>query len=115
MGLTIIRDGEHDWCEAPDTWPGKAGGGEPALSYKALLPRGPGRPNMQRTRYEPYHFEPPHSHPEDEILYLLGGELQLGDQTLFPGDALFIEKDTRYSLRASASGAEFLRVGFGEN
>jgi quercetin dioxygenase-like cupin family protein len=115
MSVIVIRDADQQWRETSADWPGRAKEGEPRVIYKSLLPGGePGRPNMQRSRYEPLHFEPPHSHPEDEIIYVLSGDLTFGDQQLGFGDALFVPKDTRYSLRAGEAGAEFVRVGFGE-
>jgi quercetin dioxygenase-like cupin family protein len=112
MSVLVIRDDDSPWKEPPAGWPGKAKPGEPGLAYKMLM-GAPGTPNLQRTRYEPGHFEPPHSHPEDEIIYLLSGSIAFGDQTLGFGDAIFVPKDTRYSLRAGDDGAEFVRVGFG--
>ena len=111
MSVTVIRDAESDWQEVSGDWPGKAKPGEPQVTYKVLMPQAPGRPNMQRSRFEPHHFEPPHSHPEDEVIYLLDGGLTFGSETLTAGDALFVPKDTRYSLRAGDAGAEFVRVG----
>jgi quercetin dioxygenase-like cupin family protein len=113
VGVIVIRDQDQSWQDVSDAWAGKAKADEPGLAYKVLLPHQPGRPNMQRTRYEPRHFEPPHTHPEDEVIYLLAGEIAFGDQTLKPGDAIFVPKETRYSLKAGDSGAEFVRVGFG--
>lgn len=113
MGVTVIRDRDQPWLDVSDQWAGKAKAGEPGLSYKSLLGGRPGAPNMQRTRYEPHHFEPPHTHPEDEVIYLLAGAIAFGDQQLGPGDALFVPRETRYSLKAGADGAEFVRVGFG--
>jgi quercetin dioxygenase-like cupin family protein len=113
MSVVVLRDSEQPWIEPPESWPGKAKPGEPRLMYKSLLPIEPGKPNLQRTRYEPHHFEPPHSHAEDEVIYLLAGSLAFGDKPLGRGDALFVPKDTRYSLRAGEEGAEFVRVGMG--
>ena len=113
MSVIVIRDQETDWLEPPAEWPGKAKAGEPSLAYKALRAGGAGQRNMQRTRYEPRHFEPPHSHDEDEVIFLLGGVIHYGDQDLKAGDAIYVPKGARYSLRAGDDGAEFLRVGFG--
>lgn len=111
MGVTVIRDQDKPWQEVPAGWAGKAKPGEPAVFYKSLLQSQPGLPNMQRSRFEPHHFEPPHTHAEDEVIYLLAGGLAFGDQSLTAGDALYVPRDTRYSLRAGAAGAEFFRVG----
>ena len=111
MSVIVVRDRENDWQEVADTWPGKAKAGEPKLTFKRLLARGPELPNLHRTRYEPDHFEPPHSHAEDEVIYVLAGTIHFGDQDLGFGDAIYVPRDTRYSLRAGAEGAEFVRVG----
>jgi quercetin dioxygenase-like cupin family protein len=111
--VKVIRDKDHEWQEVPGDWPGKAKPGEPQLTYKALMGNGPAAPNLQRTRYEPGHFEPPHSHPEDEVIFVLDGGLSFGDQQLGFGDAIFVPKNTRYSLSAGTAGAEFVRFGMG--
>jgi quercetin dioxygenase-like cupin family protein len=112
--VKVIRDKDHEWQEVPGEWPGKAKPGEPQLIYKMLMPAEPGRPNLARTRYEPGHFEPPHSHAENEIIYVLDGALSFGDQQLGFGDAIFVPKNTRYSLSAGDAGAEFVRFGLGD-
>ena len=109
--VRVVRGAEKEWREPPADLPGRPGPGEPKVVFKTLLERAPGVLNMQRARYEPHHFEPPHSHAEDEVIYLLDGFLDLGKTRLDTGDAIYVPKDTRYSLRAGAAGAEFLRVG----
>jgi quercetin dioxygenase-like cupin family protein len=115
MGVTVIRDAENQWLEVPSEWPGKSRADEPGVSYKMVMPPSPERPNVQRIRFDPDHFEPPHSHPEDEVIHLLAGSLKMGTEELVAGDALFIAKETRYSLRAGTAGAEFFRVGMPTN
>src|SRR5699024_222155 len=97
--------------EPGESWKNKSGAGNPAVKYKALIDYRHGKLNMQRSRYEPGHFEPPHSHPEDELIYLLSGIIIFGNQRLTAGDTLHIPADTIYSLRTDEGGAEFLRVG----
>jgi quercetin dioxygenase-like cupin family protein len=109
--VMIVRDAEVDWREVSADWPGRAGPGEPKVVFKVLMDRAPGLPNMQRARFEPHHFEPPHTHDEDEVIHLLKGALAFGDQAIGAGDSLFVPKNTRYSLRAGGDGAEFVRVG----
>jgi quercetin dioxygenase-like cupin family protein len=111
--VKVIRDADQEWNSPPDSWEGKAKSGEPTAYYKALTPFEPGRPNVQRSRYEPHHFEPPHSHPEDELLVVVSGNLLFGDQKLGSGDSIFVPKNARYSLRTDDAGVEFVRVGFG--
>jgi quercetin dioxygenase-like cupin family protein len=53
------------------------------------------------------HVEP-HAHTEDEIIYLLRGEIHLGARVLGPGDALYVAAHTLYSFDAGPEGASFL-------
>jgi quercetin dioxygenase-like cupin family protein len=110
-GPLTVRDADLCWREVPAEWPGRTAAGEPKVVYKVLIDWNTGLPNMQRVRFEPHHFEPPHSHEEDEVIYLLQGDLSFGDQSLTQNDTLFIPKKTQYSLRAGEAGAEFVRVG----
>ena len=52
--------------------------GKEADAAKVLMGQGQGPVNMQRTQYYPGHHEAPHSHPEDEILYILEGKIHFG-------------------------------------
>jgi len=49
----------------------------------------------------------PHSHSEDEIIYLLEGSISMGSYTLTPFTALFVPADVRYAL-AGTGGHRFL-------
>lgn len=102
------------WFGVPEDWPGKVRSGEPDVRYKVLTePRG-AIPGIQLVEFEAGHFEAPHSHPEGEVLYVLRGELAIGELQLEPGAGAVIEKDTVYGpLRTGPQGASFLRVGLG--
>ncbi len=50
----------------------------------------------------------PHAHTEDEIAYVLDGEIRLGSRILGPGDALYVAKDTLYSFKTGPDGCTFL-------
>jgi quercetin dioxygenase-like cupin family protein len=49
-----------------------------------------------------------HAHLEDEIIYVLEGEMRLGARTLGPGSSVYIEGDTLYGFRAGPAGLRFL-------
>jgi len=53
------------------------------------------------------HVQTPHSHSQDEIIYLLDGEITMGSYRFDAGDALAIEADRRYGFR-SEDGYRFL-------
>jgi len=54
------------------------------------------------------HDGPPHSHSEDEIIYLLDGGLRMGAYTLGPRTSLCIPGRLRYSFRGAGVGHRFL-------
>lgn len=41
----------------------------------------------------------PHSHSQDELIYVLRGELRIGDRRIGPGSTLAIARDHRYGFR----------------
>ena len=109
--IMLIRDEAQAWQEVPDFWKAKQKGGDPGLRFKILIGQGEGPVNMQRTEYYPGHHEAPHSHPEDEILYILEGKIHFGRDELGPGDAIFVPGDKIYSLHTGDSGVTFVRIG----
>lgn len=49
-----------------------------------------------------------HCHDEDEIMYILEGEMILGARSLKKGSAMFIQAKTHYGFRAGPGGVRFL-------
>ena len=86
----------------------------PNVEYKILSsPNGP-VPGAQLSRFEPGHVTNLHSHPTSEVLYVLDGEVPIGDVRAVPGTMVFIEKETVYGpVVAGPTGAMFLRVEIG--
>ena len=109
--IMLIRDEAEPWQEVPDFWLAKQKPGNPGLRFKTLIPQGAASANMQRTEYFPGHHEAPHSHPEDEILFILKGQIHFGRDVLGEGDAIFVPKDKTYSLHTGDTGCTFVRVG----
>jgi quercetin dioxygenase-like cupin family protein len=112
--ILIIHDKDADWETPPPEWLAKQKPGNPGLRFKRLMPHAPGRPNVQRTQYLPGHREAPHSHPEDEVICVTGGEIHFGREVLRPGDTIFVPRDKVYSLHTRDTGAEFLRIGLSD-
>ena len=102
-----------DWLGVPDTWEGKVTAGEPGLRYKLLTHGEPGVPGIQFVEFEAGHHEGAHSHPESEVLYVLGGQMTIGELTLRPGSGAFIVQDTVYGPLDTTEGVTFLRIGLG--
>ena len=58
--------------------------------------------------FEPGGAVPVHAHDEDEIIYILQGEMHLGDKVLRPGSSVFIAGNAFYSFKAGSRGVRFL-------
>jgi quercetin dioxygenase-like cupin family protein len=62
-------------------------------------------------RYVPNAVVDPHSHDEDEIVYVVEGELHLGDRVLRPGVSMFVGAATVYGYRAGVNGLRIVNFG----
>lgn len=49
-----------------------------------------------------------HAHAEDEVIYILEGELIIGRKHLGPGASVFVAGNTLYGFRTGPAGARFL-------
>ena len=49
-----------------------------------------------------------HAHAEDEIIYVLDGELRMGRKRLGPGTSLFVAGNTLYGFSTGPAGVRFL-------
>ncbi|MGE4431286.1 MAG: cupin domain-containing protein [Sphingobium sp.] len=58
--------------------------------------------------YEPGADIEVHAHHEDEIIYILGGSMKLGNRTVGPGSSLFVQGGTLYSFMAGPDGLKML-------
>jgi len=54
-----------------------------------------------------------HSHSEDEIIFVTGGQIRLGTKLYGPGTALAIAADTLYSFTAGPGGLSFINFRAG--
>ncbi len=114
MGNVVyFEEGAVDWLGVPNEWEGKAAPGEPGVRYKLLTGEKPGVPGIQCVEFEAGHHEKPHSHPESEVLYVLEGQMTIGDLNFRAGSGAFIVKDTVYGPLETAQGVRFLRIGLG--
>jgi mannose-6-phosphate isomerase-like protein (cupin superfamily) len=50
----------------------------------------------------------PHVHREDEIIYVVAGEMHLGARVLSPGASVYIPGNTLYGFRSGPDGLKFL-------
>ena len=66
---------------------------------------------MRVVEYAPHWVVEAHSHAAAEIIYILHGEVSVGESRFGPGDAIHIEPNTVYGpLRAGPDGVRFLLV-----
>lgn len=64
---------------------------------------------LRVVEYAPQYVVEPHSHAASEMIYILDGEISIGEDRFGPGDAIHIEPNTVYGpLRAGADGVRFL-------
>jgi mannose-6-phosphate isomerase-like protein (cupin superfamily) len=72
------------------------------------FPGGPDECQLFEVRCDPDKQFNPHAHEEDEIMFVLEGELHLGRQVFYAGSALFIPGRTLYAFRSGPEGLTFL-------
>lgn len=52
---------------------------------------------------------PPHSHPYNEMFYVLEGEVEIGGTTYAAGSCIYVEKGTPYGPTRAPKGVKVLR------
>jgi len=65
-------------------------------------------PQLFESHVPPNLEAPLHSHDQDEIIYILEGEMKLGQRVLSKGSSLFVAADTQYGFKAGPEGVKFL-------
>jgi quercetin dioxygenase-like cupin family protein len=66
---------------------------------------------LRVVEYAPDWVVEAHSHAAREVVYILNGEVSIGEERFGPGDAIQIEPNTVYGpLRAGPEGVRFLLV-----
>jgi hypothetical protein len=89
--------------------------GAPAIRYRTVMPGGEGLPAVFMTEYEPGHVEPRHRHPEDEVLSIFSGALEIDGKVYRAPSVLFVGRGTLYGpLTAGPEGAKFFRVAYNQ-
>jgi hypothetical protein len=82
--------------------------GELSASYRIREPGANDRPQLMELRYEPNAEVQVHAHDEDEIIFIVGGEMHLGTRVLGPGTSVAISGKTFYGFKAGPKGLQFL-------
>jgi hypothetical protein len=65
-------------------------------------------PQLFESQVPPNLTAPVHSHDEDEIIYILKGEMVFGSNSYPKGSSIFVAANTRYGFRAGPEGVRFL-------
>ena len=60
--------------------------------------------------FEPGFATELHSHSEDEVMYVLEGEMRMDDQVMGPQSILLIRKNSEYKFTAGDEGVRFLNI-----
>jgi hypothetical protein len=110
MAVNIIDIEGLGWSSVDSAWAGKAPDSQPGVRFKPFAIGDGPVPRGQLVEYEVGHFEDAHSHGEDEILFLLSGQLSIDEKQLSPGTLVYIEGGTIYGPLRSQEGCRFLRL-----
>jgi quercetin dioxygenase-like cupin family protein len=68
----------------------------------------PGKLQLFEIRLEPGLEVSTHAHADDEIVYVVDGELHVGRRVCGPGSSFFIPGNTLYGFRAGPEGCRYL-------
>jgi mannose-6-phosphate isomerase-like protein (cupin superfamily) len=82
--------------------------GGPASAYKIREPGTDKAPQLVELRMHPHEEVELHCHDEDEIMYVLSGEMLIGSRTVGPGASIFIGGGVFYGFKAGPEGVHFL-------
>jgi hypothetical protein len=111
MSVQYIDTDAMGWSEVTKDWPGKVGAGEPDVRFKPFEIGSQAVPRGQLVEYEPGHVEKPHSHSENEILFIFDGDATIGGERVSPGTLVYIDGGTTYGpIESGVNGTRFLRL-----
>jgi quercetin dioxygenase-like cupin family protein len=110
MTVNVVDIEALEWRDVPATRTGKTAGDKPEVRFKPFSTDAPAVPAGQLIEYEPGHVDGRHSHEEDEIYYMLTGDLAIGDDLVKPGMLVFIGAGTEYGPSTTKTGCRFLRL-----
>lgn len=102
-----IVSGERDLDEEER---GKLRHGELTSAYRLREPGDADSPQLVELRYEPDAEIRVHSHDEDEIIYVLSGEMRINNRKLGPGATLTVPGGVFYGFRAGPEGLRRWRM-----
>jgi quercetin dioxygenase-like cupin family protein len=98
----------HTADVADDAMRAKLSEGEIGTSTRFYHPGSDTDLQMFEVTVKPGDLIDQHAHDEDEIIYVLEGEMRLGSRVVGPGGSAHIPGRTLYSFRAGSEGLRFL-------
>jgi quercetin dioxygenase-like cupin family protein len=102
-----VDEKDISWAEFRD---GPDAQTSPAIRFKSLNARRTDVPPMQYVEYPPGYEDPVHRHETGEVLIVTAGEFHLDGITSAAGAAVYVPRDTDYSLRSGDEGVRFFRI-----
>ena len=82
--------------------------GGPARAYKVREAGTETAPQLVELRMRPDEEIQLHCHDEDEIMYVLSGQMRIGSRTVGPGACIYIAGGVFYGFKAGPEGVHFL-------
>ena len=65
-------------------------------------------PQLYEVFLPPNYVSQSHAHSQDEIVFVIDGELDFGSGKMMPGDAVSVPANTLFGFRVGTEGARFL-------
>ncbi|MGE0306976.1 MAG: cupin domain-containing protein [Acidimicrobiia bacterium] len=65
-------------------------------------------PRLHEIEHPPGKETIPHAHDADEIIYVVAGDLVIGNRSLPAGSSVFVPANTLYAFRAGPQGLRFV-------
>ena len=109
--MTIITDGgEFAYVNENDVPKVKSGRGYTQTLKETI---GRGSPTIQIRNWGPDTNIPLHSHPFNEMFYVLDGEIEIGEAVYTAGSCIYIAKGVQYGPTRAPKGGRVLRYAEG--
>lgn len=102
--IQVFQSDDKPWVNAkPDP-----ATGESTDMSRVRHPGGEDELQLFDVRTGPHRQAEVHTHEQDEIIYVTGGQMIFGQHTLNPGDSVYIPGMTLYSFKAGPEGLQFI-------
>lgn len=110
LPIRIHEDKSNGWVRIGDADPAPQGQSGAYLdsTYRIHELGTDQSPQLIEARYLPGTSIGVHAHDHDEIVYVVEGEMLVGNRILGPGSSVFVAARTLYSFSAGAAGLRFL-------